>query len=204
MFVINNVHSTIGGHDLDGDDIVDGHPVKTTQETDSATERKSTNTNAAGIAEPDRKPVRRQRPGDLSHSKSGTNPSRPIRNINVDVVERTQVEEQSVAGAVGCTMVRPAPHEEGQPGKPSCVDRRRYVIDMLGAYDGERVGDPDRKVCGARVVVIGACGKHLTVDAQAQSIDKLVAISNDVHGHSLRRVYAYIEAIVYIGSLYRI
>jgi hypothetical protein len=57
---------------------------------------------------------------------------------------------------------------------------------MLGSHDGKRMADPHWKVRRTRVVIVSARGKHLTINTQAQGIDELVAVSNDVHGVSLR------------------
>jgi hypothetical protein len=92
MLMINNAHSTVSGHYLGGGDIVDGHPIQTTQEANTSTQGETADANAAGVAEANREPVRRERPGDLSGRETGVYPGSPIRNVDIDVVERAEVK----------------------------------------------------------------------------------------------------------------
>jgi hypothetical protein len=62
-------------------------------------------------------------------------------------------------------VVSTAAHEEGQPSKPSCIDRSRYVVDVLGSYNGQRIAHPDREMRGPCFVVVGACGEHFAIHA---------------------------------------
>jgi hypothetical protein len=75
MLMINRVHSTVSSDDLGGEDIVDGHPVSTAQEADPATKRELADANAPDVAEPNREPMRLERPGHLSGCETGLEPS---------------------------------------------------------------------------------------------------------------------------------
>jgi hypothetical protein len=49
--------------------------------------------------------------------------------------------------------VSSAAHKERQPASSSYINHRRYVLDVLGSYDGGWVANPDREVWGTCLVI---------------------------------------------------
>jgi hypothetical protein len=133
LLMINNVHSAVGSHDLGGDDIVDGHPVNRLRKP-IPPPSVSPPIPTLPVSTSRLLSVWRERPGDLRSRETAVHPSGPISDVDVDVVERAEIDEQPIAAAVRCAAVSSATHEEGQFRQPSCGDYSRDVIDMLGSY----------------------------------------------------------------------
>jgi hypothetical protein len=109
-------------------------------------------------------PMRLERPGHLSGCETGLDPGCLACDINIDVVRRAEVDEQTVARAVSCGVVRSTADEQRHTRMPSRIDHYCYVIGMLGSYHRHRLADPDRKVWGACLVVLSIiCGQYLAI-----------------------------------------
>jgi hypothetical protein len=111
--------------------------------------------------------MRLERPGYLSGGEAGLDPGRLARDINIDAVQRAEVDEQPVPRAVSCGVVRSAANEQWETRTPCRIDHYCYVSGMLGAYHGHRLADPDWKVgCACFVVIRILCGQHPAIHSR--------------------------------------
>ena len=96
----------------------------------STTEREPADANAPDVAEPHRESMRFERPGHLSGCEAGLGAGRLTRDINIKVVQRAEVDEQTVARAMSCGVVSSAPDEQRETRTPRRIDHYRYVVDV--------------------------------------------------------------------------
>jgi hypothetical protein len=66
--------------------------------------------------------MRLERPGHLSGCETGLDPGCLACDINIDVVRRAEVDEQTVARAVSCGVVRSTADEQRHTRMPSRID----------------------------------------------------------------------------------
>ena len=157
---------TIGGHDLDGLERVDGQAVLAHEPADAAAEREAGDADGAGVTERGRKPVGRGRERVLAGGQARLRPGRPSLDIDVEPLHVRDVEhDPAIDGAVAGDAVSATPDRERHPGLAGEDDGPRDVTGAGGLDDERRAAVVDRVVGEAGRVVLGGVGEdQLTLE----------------------------------------
>ena len=157
---IGRDQTTIGRHDLDGLQRVDGEAVLADEEADTAAERQAGDADGAGVAERGGKAVRRGRCRVLARGQAGLGPRRSSLGIDMEPLHAREIEHDPVIdSAVAGDAVAAAPHRELHARVP-CQDHGPCHVARTGGLHDERgPAVIDRVVGVSGGVVVGAAGE---------------------------------------------
>jgi hypothetical protein len=94
-FVVGMQHFAVRGHDLGGEQVVDGQPVKAGEEADASTERETADTDDAGIAEAGGQTVLAGCGRVLGGGEPCLRPRSVSGGVDLDCLERGEIEDDA-------------------------------------------------------------------------------------------------------------
>ena len=157
---VRNDDASIGGDELDREEVVDGQPVRPAEEPGTTAEGDAADTDRAGVTEPDDEPVLARCGRDGACRGTPADPGDALVDVDVDAVEMAEVEDETVLdGAVGREAVAAAPDGELEPGRPG---ERNGGCDVVRvAWSDDDSGSPVEVsvvelVCGLESLGVGS------------------------------------------------
>ncbi len=132
-------HTTVGGHDVGGQQVVDREAVLPDEEPDPTAERDPADPHRAGVAEPRGEPMGSGGRGVLRRGETGADPRGAFLDVDVERSQIRQIELNAAIGAaVAGTAVAAAPNGDLQAGILRERDRPDDVLLAAGPDDGRR------------------------------------------------------------------
>jgi hypothetical protein len=164
----------VGGHDLGGQQVVDGEAVLADQVANAAAEGDAAEPDRAGVTEPGRQPVGARRGGVLARGQACLCPSGAPFGVDVQRLHGRQVQhDPAVGGAVPGEAVTAAADRQWQP-RLAC--QLHDVCDLPCVRDSNDDRWPVVEAAvedGAGLVVAGVVGpEHSTIERSAQLRDR--------------------------------
>src|SRR3954454_2344994 len=163
---------SVGGDQLDRDQVVDREPVVPLEPTDSPAERQPGD---AGVADdPDRadEAVRLRGDVELAEERATVRSGRSGRGVDLDSAHRAQVDHQAAIGAAqpgGAVPARPSRDLESKVA--SEPDRRRDLVRRRRTGDRRRPTIVDGVPETPGLVVGGVLGRDDLADCPAELVD---------------------------------
>ena len=169
MLGVRDDDASIGGDELDGEQVVDGQPVRPADEPRTAAKGDAADTDRGGVTESDDEPML---PGSGCHRACRGTPANPgdaLVDVDVDAVQRAQVDDETVLSTVlwrpGCGR-RPGRRSPARsPARRRWWLRRRPcpVVGRSRRASGRGVGS-----VGTRPEALGVGGEDLAGDGVVQ------------------------------------
>ncbi len=149
----------VGGHDLGGQQRVDGQAMGAHEVADPAAEGDATEPDRRGVAKAGGQPVRSDRGRVLTGRQPRLRPGRAALDVDLDRVHGSHVDDDAVVDhAVTGTTMSAAPNGQREPGLTRQCDDPRDVAG-IGDLDDERrtsIDVPEGDgACGIEVGVVG-------------------------------------------------
>ena len=128
---------TVGRHQFDGQQGVDGQAVLAHQVADASAQRQAADADGGGIAEADDQAVLLDGTGHLTGGEAGPGPHGARLGVDVDAVEVTQVQHQStMARRVAADAVAAGTHRKLEDRGAGEVEHRGHVgVEAVGVGD---------------------------------------------------------------------
>ncbi len=144
----------VGGHELDGAQVVDREPEAPLEPSDAAAERQPRDARVTDDADRADEPVRLRRDVELTEQRAAVHPRGARRRIHRHAVHRRQVhDETAVAARVPGRAVAAGADGQLEVLLAREPDRRRDVRSRPGPDDDRRPALVDRVPQPARIVV---------------------------------------------------
>ena len=128
----------VRGHDVRGEQRVDGHAEGAHEEADAAAERDPAEPDRAGVAEPGREAVLADLRRVLDGGQPGAGPRGPALDVDLELVEVAQVDDEPVVDdAVAGAAVAAAPDGQREAGLARDAQDLGDVGGVRDADDGQ-------------------------------------------------------------------
>ena len=175
LVAAGGAHHPLGGHDLDGAQVVAAEPVGAHHHAEPAAEGEASDAGGRHLAAGGGEAVDLRGPIDIAPSCAGLDPRRAARRVDLHRRHGRQVDhEPVVAHATACHLMAATPDAHHGPEPASDPDRLDHIGDIRAAGDHRRmpVDQPVPHPPGT-VVVDVVTADHLTAQRPPQLLHHL-------------------------------
>jgi hypothetical protein len=175
----------LGGHQLDGEQVVQGQAVPSDQPPDPAAEGQATHAGVGDVPGRAGQPERLGLAVELPEQGSAVGHGHPAGRVDPDPAHRRQVDhDAAVAGREPRVAVAAAAHRDQQVLVAGEAHGRDHVLDVAAAGDHRRAGVGGGVPDDPGPVVAGVAGEH---DLAAEAVAEAGQRTGARHGPTVPR-----------------